>query len=148
HYTNDHDLLAAQLSEMAQHARGEIWCGHPTWRHVGVRSIPYDKRVRGVSRVPGVLAWGGNSGYAAMNLALQFGAAQIVMLGFDQSAAAGAHWHGEHPDEYRKAFNWPMWSERFAEAARDYVRLGVDVVNCSRHTTLTCFARAAVEDVL
>lgn len=148
HYTNDHDLLAAQLSEMAQHARGEIWCGHPTWRHVGVRSIPYDKRVRGVSRVPGVLAWGGNSGYAAMNLALQFGAAQIVMLGFDQSAAAGAHWHGEHPDEYRKAFNWPMWSERFAEAARDYVRLGVDVVNCSRHTSLACFRMADLESVL
>ncbi len=40
HYTNDHDLLAAQLSEMAQHARGEIWCGHPTWRHVGVRTNP------------------------------------------------------------------------------------------------------------
>jgi hypothetical protein len=148
HYTNDHDLLAAQLPEMRARATGEIWCGHPTWRHDGVRSIPYNKRMRGVSRVPGRLAWGGNSGYAALNLAYQLGAARILMLGFDQSDAQGAHWHGEHPDDYRRAFNWPMWSERFAEAARDYRALDVDVVNCSRRTTLTCFRVAALESTV
>ena len=148
HYTNDHDLLEAQLPAMRREAMGEIWCGHPTWRHPAVRSIPFDKTARGVTRRPGVIAWGGNSGYAALNLAYQFGAGRIVMLGFDQSDAGGAHWHGEHPEEYRKGFNFPMWAERFGEAARDFRRLGVDVVNCSRHTSLACFRMADLESVL
>lgn len=148
HYTNDHDLLEAQLPAMQREALGEIWCGHPSWRHPEVRSIPFVKHARGVVRIPGRIGWGGNSGYAAMQLAYQFGARRIVMLGYDQTDQHGPHWHGEHPDGYRKGFNWPMWAERFAEAARDFTQLGVEVLNCSRHTTLACFPLATVEEVL
>lgn len=148
HYSNDHDWFEAELPQMTGVCTGEFWCGHPTWRHEAVRSIPFDKRARGIVRIPGRIAWGGNSGYGALGLAYQFGAGRIVLLGYDQSDAAGAHWHGEHPEAIRKGFNFPMWAERFAEAARDFRRLRVDVLNCSRATTLTCFPCARLEAVL
>lgn len=149
HYSNDHDWFEAEISAMrAGGALGEFWCGHPSWRHPEVRSIPFDKTARGIVREPGRIAWGGNSGYAALNLAYQFGARRIVLLGYDQSDAQGAHWHGEHPETYRKGFNFPMWAVRFAEAARDLRRLHVEVVNCSRETALTCFRRAPLEAVI
>lgn len=148
HYSNDHDWFEAELPEMQKACTGEFWCGHPAWRHPAVRSMPFDKRARGILRVPGRLAWGGNSGYAALGLAYQFGASRIVMVGYDQSDANGAHWHGEHPEAIRKGFNFTMWHERYGEAARDFARMRVQVINCSRATTLLCFPLAGLESVL
>jgi hypothetical protein len=148
HYSNDHDWFESQLGVMRRECLGELWCGHPTWRNPRVRSIPFDKRARGIVTTPGRIAWGGNSGYAALNLAWQFGASKIVMLGYDQTDVNGEHWHGSHAPSIWKAFNWPMWRERFAEAAVDFVRLGVEVVNCTRHTTLTCFPLADLHETL
>jgi len=148
HYSNDHDWFEAELPAMQRACTGEFWCGHPTWRHPAVRSIPFDKKARGIVRRPGRIAWGGNSGYAALNLAWQFGAKRIVMVGYDQSSVHGEHWHGEHPEAIRKGFNFPMWADRFAEAARDFARFRIEVVNCSRATTLACFPLAELEAVL
>jgi hypothetical protein len=45
----------------------------------------------------GAIGWGGNSGFQALNLAVQFGAARIVLVGFDMTRLNGIHWHGPHP---------------------------------------------------
>lgn len=47
--------------------------------------------------VPGIIGWGGNGGFQALNLALQFGARAIILVGFDMTLQAGLHWHGRHP---------------------------------------------------
>jgi hypothetical protein len=43
---------------------------------------------------PGVIGSGGNSGFQALNIAAQFGATRILLIGFDMHAAKGAHWYG------------------------------------------------------
>ena len=99
--------------------------------------------------MPGVITWGGNSGFCALGLAFQFGASRIVLLGYDQCDPTGTgHWHGQHDDSIRKAFNWPLWRQHFTAAARDFRHLGVDVVNCSRVTALDCFRRASLQEAL
>lgn len=150
HYSSDHDWYQMHLPEMRATCSGEFWTGHPTWHlPFDVRRCAYDKRGRGVASRRGVINWGGNSGYCAMGLAYQFGAARILLLGYDQCDPQGAaHWHGEHPKSIRKEFNWAMWTERFDEMARDFTRLGVEVINCSRVTALRCFRRASLEDAL
>lgn len=45
----------------------------------------------------GTIGWGGNSGFHAINLALQFGARDLVLIGFDMNLMKGVHWHGKHP---------------------------------------------------
>jgi hypothetical protein len=45
-----------------------------------------------------VFTGGGNSGYQAVNLALQWGAAEIILLGYTMMLGANgkAHWHQDH----------------------------------------------------
>jgi hypothetical protein len=45
----------------------------------------------------GVIGSGGNSGFQALNLALQFGARRVILVGFDLNLAGGVHWHGRTP---------------------------------------------------
>lgn len=106
----------------------------------------------GLSETPGLLHTGRNGGYQALNLAVQFGAARIVLLGFDMKPAAGGALHC-HPD-HGPALGNPSpqdlarWTGAFATVAPDMERLGVLIVNASRETALTCFPRVALEEVL
>lgn len=45
---------------------------------------------------PGYIGWGGNSGFQALNLALHFKPAKIILVGYDMTLKNGAHWHGQH----------------------------------------------------
>lgn len=145
HYSSDVPWWDANLARMRDECSGEFWTGDPEYRPEGMHGVRYDRAMRGVSSIPGVIAWGGNSGYCAIGLAYQFGASRIVLLGFDQQ---GEHWHSDHPDGVKRPANFPMWRERFKEMARDFRRLGVDVVNCSRETTLRCFRREELRETL
>lgn len=44
----------------------------------------------------GRIGWGGNGGFHALNLAIQFGLRKIILLGYDMTLANGVHWHGRH----------------------------------------------------
>lgn len=54
----------------------------PEDEYTDVRSLAYHK-LRGISREPGIVNSGRDSGYQAIQLALQLGAARIVLLGYD-----------------------------------------------------------------
>jgi hypothetical protein len=88
----------------------------------------------------------GNSGAAAISLALWAGAAKVVLLGYDCQRVNGeAHWHGAHPKGLSDAASIADWPRRFAKVAR--VAEG-RVVNCSRSTILTCFPTGELRDHL
>jgi hypothetical protein len=145
HYSSDPPWWREEIDAMRAKCRGEFWTGDADYAPEGMHRCPYDKKVAGISARPGVIGWGGNSGFCALGLAFQFGAARIVMLGFDQS---GGHWHGDHPEGVRRPANWSLWRGHFARAALDFKRLGVEVINCSRETTLRCFALKPLREVL
>lgn len=150
HYSSDHDWWQLNLPDMRRECSGKFWTGYPfgpVAKDVAV--CPYVKRARGIIAGKGLLAWGGNSGYCALGLAYQFGAARIVLLGYDmQDKDGSAHWHGQHDESIRKDFNFPMWLQRFSEASLDLRKYGVQVINCTRSTALHCFPKARLEDVL
>lgn len=150
HYSSDHDWWAEHLPEMRKSCIGEFWTGYPFGRVADdVHVMPYDKKGRGISTKPGVINWGGNSGYCALGLAYQMGAKKIILLGFDMCDPHGKeHWHGSHSAAIKKPFNFPMWVPRFGEAAKDFERLGVEVINCSRVTALRCFERKPLSEAL
>jgi hypothetical protein len=91
---------------------------------------------------------GSNSGFQAVNLAILLGAKKIVLLGYDMGGSG--HWHGYHggnlrnPDETQ----FRRWRGAFQDAVTDIEHAGVEVINCTRDTALTCFPRANLEDVL
>lgn len=99
---------------------------------------------------PGTVGWGGNSGFQALNLAVQFGARQIVLIGYDMQISNGLHWHGRHgrglnnPGEQ----NVRSWRRHFETAAPLLASLGVLVINASRETALECFPRKSLDTAL
>lgn len=100
---------------------------------------------------PLTIGAGGNSGFQALNLAVQFGATRIILVGFDMSDRGGIHWYGRNnwmnannPNEN----NFRRWRSAFANAAVFLKDAGVDVVNVSGATTLNCFRRQSIEQTL
>ncbi|MBO6542298.1 MAG: hypothetical protein JJ939_12080 [Alphaproteobacteria bacterium] len=93
---------------------------------------------------------GANSGYQAINLAVHLGAAKIVLLGFDMQASDKPHWHGFHPSGLNNPnqINFDVWIRNFDAVPPFLARAGVDLVNCSRETALTCFRRGNLKDEL
>lgn len=110
----------------------------------------------------GEINHGSHSGHAAIAFAYWLGAKRIILLGYDLGGEG--HWFGKHPkvrrvhpitgQEYEVDLErttpacFETWCKEMEPLARDLREAGVEVVNCTRTTALTCFPRAALEDVL
>lgn len=120
------------FEEARQHFNGELICP--------VHSLPEVHRVD--------FKYGGNSGAGALALAAHLGATRIIMLGYDCKYAADGkrHWHGNHPKGLGNAVSMPQWMPQFESMARQLA--GVNVINVTRDTALTCWPRGSLEEAL
>lgn len=96
----------------------------------------------------GAIGSGGNSGFQAVNLAIQFGANRILLVGFDLS---GEHYYGRNnwfkggnPDKSVFDACIKAWSDN-TEIIRS---LGVQVINTNNQSALRCFPKHSIEDAL
>lgn len=100
---------------------------------------------------PGRVGSGGNSGFQAINLAAQFGARRILLIGFDFHGASGLHWYGPNVGRGMrnpKDTNFARWRAALASQAGTLARMGIEVVNASRGSALTCFDTASIDGAL
>lgn len=97
----------------------------------------------GIDMTPGCVRTGGNSGYQALQLAMQGGARRVLLLGFDMH---GTHWHGPHVGGLRNTeqHTFDKWVRRFDAAAPEIAALGVDVVNCCADSAISGFRKASL----
>ena len=93
----------------------------------------------------------GNTGAAAIALAVRSQAATVLLVGYDAipDEDGALHWHGSHAAPLKNPeasmHRWPAQFEVVAEHAR---RHRVQVINCSRRTVLQCFERMTLEEAL
>ncbi len=79
-----------------------------------------------------------NSGQRAIQFAATQGAQRVILLGFDCSLAAGAHWHGDHSGlRNPNGQSVQRWQRHFSELAGSLAH--ISIINASRSTSLTCF---------
>jgi hypothetical protein len=99
---------------------------------------------------PSYVGAGGCSGFQAMNLAIQFGATGIALLGVDCCLEHGEHWHGRHPYHMNNPApsNVKRWRKAFDSAAEKLTKLGIDAVNCSPISALTNYPKLTVAQAL
>lgn len=99
---------------------------------------------------PGRIHTGLNSGYQAINLAYMFGAARIVLLGYDmQRGPKGeSHHHGDHEGGLPNLGTMHEWARRMIQLAIDLRVQRVDVINASRRTALKCFECMPIDKAL
>ena len=96
---------------------------------------------------PGVIGRGGNSGFQAVNLAVQFGARKYLLVGFD---CYGERWHGAHPNgrPSQKSSTLDEWRKNFDAQAVLFAKLGVEVANVSDISALTAYQKMSIEAAL
>lgn len=98
----------------------------------------------------GLRTCGQNSGGAAVNLAVHLGARRIVLLGYDlgRGTDGKTHFFGDHPPPLNGRQDFVHWRRCFEEMVAPLEELGVEVVNCSRRTSLNAFACRPLEEVI
>lgn len=132
------------------------------WRHYlpVVRGLPGRKlcleigqQIKGVEYLlpsshvfddrPGYLSTGANSGYAAICLAVKLGATRVLLYGYDMGPRNGRVRRHDYPANLNSRPRFADWIPRFRRLAPEIKRRGVDVVNCTPGSALTCFAFAS-----
>lgn len=125
------------IHEVRANFRGELLTSSSKIADLGLHPFPQATFRR--------TGWG-NSGAAAVAVAHYYGAARIVLIGYDCQRTGGkAHWHGDHPRRLGNAGSMPRWASDFQKLK---VKLSPNVVNASRETALDCFPRMKLEQAL
>ena len=96
------------------------------------------------------VGWGGNSGFQALNLAIQFGCHKIILVGYDMTTQRGLHWHGAHPPGMNNPTeqNIRRWRRAIDGAADQIAPLGIEVINASAISMLERYPRMELEAAL
>jgi len=104
-------------------------------------------KLSGICEKPDEVAWNRNSGASAINLAYHLGAKRVVLLGYDMRRVDGEpNWHKDHPAKDKNPYE--LYLRHFKTIARDADRLGLEVINCTPNSALTCFPIVPLEEYL
>lgn len=90
-----------------------------------------------------------NSGSCAISIAIAAKASRVILLGYDAMKGdnGAAHWHQDHPKGMSNCASIAKWPHQFKMVARQAAAAGVEVINCSPRTALTCFVRKPLSEV-
>lgn len=108
-----------------------------------IRRLGVERRAA-LSADPSRLA-GADSGGRAINLAVLFGAAPIVLLGFDMRPSG--HWHAR-PNLTPNPGQYPVFLRQIGRMAEAISRLDVPVFNATPGSALDCFPFRPLEEFL
>lgn len=131
--------------------QGERWAAGVAKRYVGTNiNVLRVTGKEGLELDPSGLRTGKHSGYAAINLAVHFGASRIVLLGYDCGwDGTRSHFFGHHPTSLpNNQLHYGYFRAVMAKLAPLVKAQGIEIVNCSRRTTLTCFPRMELAHAL
>lgn len=96
---------------------------------------------------PKLIHYGSNSGFQAINLAILFGATDIVLVGFDMREVEGnPYFFGKHPTRKQPA-PYSRFLPIFAQAAKE-LPPSIRIINATSNSRLTCFPVKALDDAL
>lgn len=120
-------------------------------RRIEIAPCKHNTYAEDLVMTPGTIGAGGNSGFQGLNLAVQFGAKRILLVGFDMNGRGGLHWYGRNTwtsanNPTESAFR--RWIAAFHKASAVLVGMGVEVVNTSQGSALRCFPSRSIEDML
>jgi uncharacterized Rossmann fold enzyme len=123
------------------------------------------KRVRyvGRSKSSGIefklrshIAWNGNSGASAINLAFWLGAKTVVLLGFEMQLPVDkndeqTHWHNDYAIRKHKGkLVDPYWrfNKHWPSIKRDAGKIGLRIINATVGGSLEFFERQPLRDIV
>lgn len=109
-------------------------------------NLVHAKNGAAFSADPAYITYGRNSGFQAINLAMHFGAARVLMVGFDLGLRNGQrHFFGEHPAPLRNT-EPSTFIKDFVAAQR--FPMPCEVINCTPGSGLRTYPMMLLEDAL
>lgn len=97
---------------------------------------------------PTFVRYGSNSLFQAINLALLYGATYIVLVGADMRHVDGrSHFFGDHPRGLHNNDDFGRFIKHFERAAKK-VPHGVEIVNATPGSALTCWPVMTLDDAI
>jgi hypothetical protein len=117
----------------------------------GVRKVGLNKHDDRLELLKiGTVGWGGNSGFHALNLAVQLRGAKIILVGYDMTLDHGIHWHGRHGGGLNNPTkrNVERWRRCIDAAAPIIAALGISVANASPISALQNYRKMSFEEAL
>jgi hypothetical protein len=126
--------------------------GPETIRFPDIKRCTIEKDDRIFIEKPLTIGNGGNSGFQALNLAVQFGAKDIILIGYDFNAAGGdLHWYGRNKAlgmNNPSPSNFQRWLRGFDSIRKDVQAFGLTVINTSEISSIPHFRKAKLADIL
>jgi hypothetical protein len=103
-----------------------------------------------IVKKPGQMGNGRNSGFYAINLAIQFGAKKIILSGFDMTLKSGVHWHGPHDKGLNnpRSYTINKWREILDKQSATVEKLGVKIINVSMSSALKAYPKMTLLEAL
>lgn len=96
---------------------------------------------------PGKIHYGHNAGFQGVNLAIQFGAKHIDLVGFDMRWPDGkSHFFGDHPEPLTNNPDFRTFIQEFNRAAQT-LPAEIDIVNCTPGSALHCFPFGTLNEI-
>ena len=100
----------------------------------------------GFSTNQGLIHYGDNSGFQALNLAVLFGSPYIVLVGYDMRHVGGkSHFFGDHPKPLFQRNEYESFAKKFDKAPPPE---GVQIINATPGSALTCYPAMGLEEAL
>jgi hypothetical protein len=132
-------LKYATSKQVGKLAKQRGWTGIEILRNTGAKGLDLD---------PSGVMHGLNTGYRAINVAVHFGAARILLLGYDmqQGQKQEEHWHKDHPGLSRSPY--PTFVKYFTYLVEPLANLGIEVINCTPRSALTQWPQRPLREVL
>jgi len=160
-YASDARWWSHHIENVRQNFEGEFWTmQEDAWQHHGVMLAPA-KYENGLNTDPGWINHGTHSGFQAINLAYQFGAAKILLLGYDckykhhpdcrpdqdgkcrPPDICQRHWFGSHPKGWGDANHIARWVQSYRTINCDR-----PIINCSPDSAVDAFPKMTLDEAL
>ena len=140
---------------------GEKWTSYHEGRRAHVADVAKRYKLHvclgekkdSFSLSPDRISYGRNSGFQAMNLAMLWGAAQIILVGFDfrlgkdNRLKPKRHFFGDHPRGLASTSNYPEWVKAMHNAAKQ-LPAHISVINCTPGSAIKCFPMGNLKEIL
>lgn len=151
-FFGDKGLFFGNQKEIAEYPKLRVSC-HPFFkRNEFIKYLARDrKQLRGMTEDNSKVVWNGNSGAAAINMAIHTGVKRIVLLGFDMSMnGKPTHWHKfyNQRSDKRNDSIFKRHLSGFPSIAKHAYRLGVEILNANPNSAITSFRKISVKEIL
>lgn len=100
----------------------------------------------GLSNVAGAIVCGGSSGYAGLHYAIDLAPKRVFLLGYEYGG--NGHFFGKHPDHLSAQSDWTAMLKPFPALAAQVQERGIEIINCSSDSAITCFKRMPLAEAL